>query len=1029
MKNTKKILTAFCAVLVLLSMAFSIASIATDEVTSETVIGIRAGEGTGYNEYLNMKLVTSLGFEGGVTKPAFSGYGNSGYATSREKAGRIENVNNVWQSVNSPYSSDGSVSQKFYMLDYNYNGFHAEYNRYADLYIQPKFGALDDVETTPLNGFISEFDIAFFSPVTVVMEDVYDEHGNPVMVEKTDEYGNIVYETEKNPDGSIKYELDAEGNPTKTPVYIYQMDENNNYVKIPEMTIKQEVAKEPLYLPLYDEYGRTQYDEEGNIIFAPELDADGNPVYDEFGQVKYQTQKDAEGNVIWVDKVVRGTFTGLGVVTDDRVTNKSKGSDYTLGVGMYNTQTANDGYISLLTFRTVADTREVIITVGEDKSFTFSADEWLHVTVQYNAETLNTSVYVGSDTWENGRILLYEKEAKATAKNKDNELVNVYPLQFRLGCAAEQGIVGFDNFVAYQGTTVHNPTLLSDMSDDDKMIYSGLDVLGNEEASAVDRMEAFTEIKRNMIDSYYSIDIYGNPKYNITEPNIQKAQKIRAAIDEYLLYDKNVDGCYDTLLQKVKYENACSFISSVKNVANVQRLLANTEDRELKISMVDKFLTSVGSDINRSYAGGDSVTDYIDEDGNIYIENIDSFVEANEYLNYLRGRLEADKNANNFIFYMDLFSEGERYGASLTRLQSHYEKAKLLYDSITDYEELSISDNNGESGGYTKLKNAVEVYLAAADVLAGNNKDINSERFIGIANAIKSETTGDWSKDNARVKELWKKALEIMMENNYNPDYEGFDAAKALFESANYYYWGQLQLEHLAKIREKLDKFDLADTPYIEKAGICMYVDKYVADNSAYIDFANYEITSEISRNEMYKAQLSVVEIDYSNILSQNTVKFVNLMKYIAEFDTYAELKPLYEVATEYYYTMNMNVSATGEDIDKYVEQYELLRARINATERDSVMFVSAASRIAAASDRSAKYTVLSECYSCLTNLDVTYEGAAEAKALYDAAYEAYVAEIGVINSELDQTVNVVCSVRGNWGFDELVSYVKNLLK
>ena len=107
----------------------------------------------------------------------------------------------------------------------------------------------------------------------------------------------------------------------------------------------------------------------------------------------------------------------------------------------------------------------------------------------------------------------------------------------------------------------------------------------------------------------------------------------------------------------------------------------------------------------------------------------------------------------------------------------------------------------------------------------------------------------------------------------------------------------------------------------------------------------------------------------------------------------------------------------------------QLTGARINATERDSLLFVSTVNQFNKASGRDAKYALLSTCYDCLDNIDLTYEGVAAAKAVYDAESAAYSQAIGAMNAEIAQTTEVACAVRGNWNIDGLVSYVKNLFK
>ena len=186
---------------------------------------------------------------------------------------------------------------------------------------------------------------------------------------------------------------------------------------------------------------------------------------------------------------------------------------------------------------------------------------------------------------------------------------------------------------------------------------------------------------------------------------------------------------------------------------------------------------------------------------------------------------------------------------------------------------------------------------------------------------------------------------------------------------------------------------------------------------------ANAELNREIERNETYKAQLPIIEGDYKNLLTQNTTKFVNTMKKAAEYVSYADLKPLYDEATEYYYSMDL----VGDDINVYLESYELLRQKMNKIEDSCDTFIYCANELKSETDRDVVFALLSEAKSCMAGLDDSYEGIGVAKAAYNDAYAKYTANAESINSQLEETLNVAASVRGNWDFDAIVSFVKNL--
>ena len=73
-------------------------------------------------------------------------------------------------------------------------------------------------------------------------------------------------------------------------------------------------------------------------------------------------------------------------------------------------------------------------------------------------------------------------------------------------------------------------------------------------------------------------------------------------------------------------------------------------------------------------------------------------------------------------------------------------------------------------------------------------------------------------------------------------------------------------------------------------------------------------------------------------------------------------------------------------------------------------------------------YRSLTEAYLCFENLDITYPGAREAKAIYDAKYKEYNDNAIAVNKELASSEAVVYAVRGNWTFDTVVVFVKKLI-
>ncbi len=1322
MKNTKKILMIFCSISVLFATLFSLAFTAVAAGTSGvTDSSVTAGKGTPITEYANMKISVSHGFEDGSSKVLFSGIANGGTVNG----GVYTQNNGLRQAIASVYGNEASI--KYYVINYDTN------KTAADLYIQPKVGFLDDVEKTPVNGFVAEFDIAFMTPVEVVKEQAVDENGelmwetagvdengDPIYIQATDKDGNLLWQTSgTNEDGSPIYvqATDKDGN-----LLWETNDEGENIldangqpipVKVPERVPVMQNVKEPL---LSDE---VELDENGNVVYevdyqVPMLDEDGNFVYEEDADgnriqkyvdvykrdadgrpiVKYKPVVDANGEIVMVDKVVEGTWTGLST---------------SLGIGMYNTHTYKEGKVDLLTFKTNTTTpgKEVSLEspsgnlLENPPKFTMGRNDWCHITVQYDAKTLLTYVYVGRDDSEfdtdgdgkvdyRGRLLIAIR--KATYKMEDGSVVNVYPLQFRLGCKSTTGVVAFDNFIGYQGTTIHDPTVLNSKASFEKYLYLAdilentteyktvkdnagntvyqvltdedgnvlylpayetkqgengelvyvldddgnkiplyeTDAFGNKVPVYVQAYEYATDENGNVIyeiltdakgNPVYEVetdakgntlyvekkdengnvvyelakdvdgktilytikkDASGNPvyetdedgkiltdKYGVKIPVYQldangdkiplyaldangkkipvyeldgngnkipvyktdangvkipvyktdingdriptykldgEGNKIPAFNDDgtpvyekaYLydtlgkkvpVYELDADGnkivvkegdtsvnryqafnllatddelrrvysgenyggdptvedvialehaialyeayaedkknntastatlvsCYYEMLEEAKRENAATYLSYALDAKNTERTLDNYADRAAKVTKAREFYNSVGSIILR--------------DGN------GDYGEAVKILDALEIVVKSDEASKKFINAVNIYSNSVAYGASATRIKAHYENANYYFPNIT--QDYLKADTNLDSASVSALTAAVKTFKAAANVVSNETTAYNTARFVGIVGVIEKLTTGTWANDGEAVEELWLRALDIILAGDYDSTDPDFAAAKVLFDSANEYFWSKLQGTHIQVISEKLDSYNDPDMTYIDKAGICTYVDRYIEANEKYLDVDSIDITRELSRNEAYKVQLNLLVGDYKKLLTENAPRFINVVRMSKNYSTYAELKPLYDEATKYYYTMNIE----GEGMEECLADYEELRALITAIETDSQAFIDIVygdvtdesgsaifDAMSTITDKSELYDSLRAAYLCLENLDVTYPGASEAKAIYDAKYQEYNASASVVNSEIAGCETVVYAARGNWTYDIVVVFAKKLI-
>ncbi len=1064
MKTTKKILMILAAIAVLVCTVFAC-------VTSAVV----AGEATSVDEYLTMKKSAEDNFENG-TSTSFSNAANLNKVDPANKAlvAGVRYWSEFRKGAVGVYDDPDALSEYFYTFDYNYNnGSH--------VYIEPIFGVLNDIERTPTKGFVSEFDIGFFSPLIEKTRPAFDANGDPIM-EEVKENGKVVTEpvlykegeilqvVAYDERGNIKYDSNNKvvmedavddygfpiyakaGDPKMVPLYnedgtvvlnkdgsvamegattpkmqqatevvmqskvTYARDNDGEPIWIEYTGADGQPVREPKLAPVWeevrDEKGQVVLFGEGAVVMKAKYDANGQLVRDENGIIVLEPDLDKSGNVQYHDpEAAKLQLAESPVYTKGAFQDLSSKFE----IDMQNTQTYKDGRVQLLRFQTKASDGTVTVTVLNNvdstatTTYTFGVDEWCHFTIQFVAETSTVYVYVGKDTDEGGRKLVCQANAFSEAENKGGAIVPVYPLRLRMGCSAKAGIVCIDNVLGYQGTTVHDPDFIDKLDDEDPdgMFRYFMSVLTNESANATSRFSAYGDIGEYVISNYYNNGNYTAAAY--------RDQTLRDLVDIYNDYKANKNGIYDKLVSAMCDENAKTYAMYVGKITATERKLENTAERSSKVAIADEFLASCGSNINKSS---------------------DAYLEANALHKEAKAALAADIASNEFIHNMELFINSVNYGSSSTRVQYHYKNASIYRAAISNPEELSATDAAKLRSAITNYDGNGTTVLPADQVITNNIAEWNSQRFVQIIDLIKLNGSGtdDYANDDGTIETLWRLALEIIRGNDgpYNSEYAGFAEAEIVFNTVHSYFWTKLQDTHIALLSAKLDGFNAANSSYIDKAGICNYVTQYFAANEADIDPENTAIATLRDRNETYKTQLSTLETDYNNLLTQNTIKFVNVMNYMAEFEYYEDIKPLFDEATVYYYSMDLvyDVDGDGEndvDVDACVAQYEKTRELLSNIEEDCALFVASSALFEDASDKEEIYAALVECYSHTTFLDETYTGVAAAKKTYDAKYAEYTGTAANIVEHIEQTNDVALSTRGNWDVDTIIAFVRSL--
>ena len=130
----------------------------------------------------------------------------------------------------------------------------------------------------------------------------------------------------------------------------------------------------------------------------------------------------------------------------------------------------------------------------------------------------------------------------------------------------------------------------------------------------------------------------------------------------------------------------------------------------------------------------------------------------------------------------------------------------------------------------------------------------------------------------------------------------------------------------------------------------------------------------------------------------------------------------LYEEATTYYFALDANVEGTRE----MMAIYDSFTEKLDTIKKYSEKFIESMNLYALVDegDRDEKFNALVTCYYYSQYAEKAYEGVAEKLAAYEEAYDAYMSEVAVTNSELSSATAIMASSRANNGNAPVVSVI-----
>ena len=615
--------------------------------------------------------------------------------------------------------------------------------------------------------------------------------------------------------------------------------------------------------------------------------------------------------------------------------------------------------------------------------------EWINITITFDPEAFVYTTYVDG-----------EKIGSYCARYNGNKFeYDEGGAHIRFSGKDDNGSFAIDNFVFYSGTNYRNVSKFDEMNDDEKFIYYA-EYFSDEDRDINGKNVAYTRAGE-LISKYWTWTDKENNIGEYTEyANGNPA--IKSAVDQFLSFD------FEELLGFVKKANLEEYISMIVALDNIERS-TTVSDRTLQAGKISAFAVDYADYINKE----------IDEDGNGKAD----YYQYNEVYSRVLQEMIYDENAKIFIRHM------YRFGlvTTLSALERYYSKARALIDeggidlSIING-TADISDK--EKANFKELFEAYETFVMAADHIVEVTKMENSNRILICMGMISEyDTEEEWLANYDFVYKYLSIVKPVVLEKEadgslkYDKNYEGVEEAVEFFNVAYDYCYNVLQTTHVEYLNGILESIASNDA-YIEKMGMVSMMDRYLADND--INFADPRIIEIRNNLETCRAELQLREEDYAKILYQNGVYFVNCVEKLRTSETYAEQKKYFVEATELYYNMDITVEGAA----RAASIYEEIAIEIAIIEEASVKFLEAVAIYQACENNDDRYAALVECYYYAGDVEMSFEGAAEAMAFYEAEYAAYMSYAEATNAEIVATGNAVGSLRTTCGISTVIAII-----
>ena len=612
-------------------------------------------------------------------------------------------------------------------------------------------------------------------------------------------------------------------------------------------------------------------------------------------------------------------------------------------------------------------------TSGTTVPSVLTADEWTHFMVWFNPADFTLSLYC------NGQLV---SSFSAKHNGKTFDYADNTGQGFRLTIYGEDATVYVDDIHIYIGSRYRNLNKLTDMNDEERFIY-----YVNYAASSADPVSRQIAYDRagELLGKYYAGGEY-----------LTDNDEVIAAVDKY---NNEIDP--EEIASLVADSNRDTFISMVEELDELPRTAANLVERRTVHDEIVSFLTENSGKITED----------------------DNFQAAKRNFDDLVSEVSIDTSIESFNLYMQRFNMID----ALTGKQKYLSKAKALVEDahypLDDevYEDLKkLVDSNGELV-FPDFVAYYEDYYAALETVASMELDEESRKIVACVGFIEVyKTEAEWIENYDFMNRYIVILRETVRLGEYNPDFPGVKEALKTLAPIEEWFYARLQDQHQNELRRTIDQIAANDS-YIVKMGLCSYVERYLNEND--IDETYGEIPLLIVEFKTHQEELTYREMDYAELLVQNSYYFKSLVDTMVLSDTYADIKYYYDMAYSYYFFIDASVEGVQERIDIF-DSYTVI---VDLAENSSRAFKEKAVALEViyadenATDEDIYYALVA-CYEHLANIETDIEGVADAVEVYAPIADEYLAEIGENNGELYAAISMMGSLRAGSGVSPIIS-------